>query len=93
MIELSDPNYSRVHLFLAEIGSTLQFVIEHEQTDDSFTFSDRKMEEFQIKRRHLEKIANQWNEFHSNKIEFFATGFQDNKMPSLRIQIWIQARK
>jgi hypothetical protein len=93
MIELSDPNYSRVHLFLAEIGSTLQFVIEHEQTDDSFTFSDRKMEEFQVKRRHLEKIANQWNEFHSNKIEFFATRFQDNKMPSLRIQIWIQARK
>lgn len=92
MIEQCDPNFTKINLALAEIGTTLQFVIEHESTDSSFTFPNRKMDEFGVKRRYLEKTVNQWNEFHSNKIEFFATGLQDNKMPSLRIQIWIQAR-
>jgi len=93
LIELSDPVFRHVHLVLAEIGTTLQFVIEHEPPDNSLIFPDKRIEEFRTKRRHLEKTAADWNEFHSNKIEFFATGFERNQMPSLRIQIWIQSRQ
>lgn len=93
LIEHSDPNFSKVHLFLAEIGTTLQFIIEYEPTESSSINPARKVEEFQLKRRHLEKTALDWNEFHPNKIDFFTTNFQDNQMSSLRIQIWIQARR